>query len=148
MNRIWQKLPSMLYDWITTIREARSRGDFGVGQFSALDGELIVADGAFDRARADAGVAGALTAKLFSRAGFRVPRLEAGPATAETLTVTLIISKRFMQRGAKARNRRGPRRTARSNPTRADLQSNKGYFVQQGNYPTLTLAAFNDIYNI
>jgi acetolactate decarboxylase len=61
LNRIWQNLPSMafktgLYDGITTIQEARSHGDFGVGQFSALDGELIVADGAFYRARADGSV--------------------------------------------------------------------------------------------
>ena len=61
MNRIWQNLPSMafktgLYDGISTIRDAKSHGDFGVGQFAALDGELIVSDGAFYRARADGSV--------------------------------------------------------------------------------------------
>lgn len=61
MNRIWQILPSMafkagLYDGILSIHEARSHGDFGVGQFAALDGELIVADGEFYRARADGSV--------------------------------------------------------------------------------------------
>jgi acetolactate decarboxylase len=61
VNRIWQNIPSMafkkgLYDGISTVREARSHGDFGVGQFSALDGELIVSDGSFYRARSDGSV--------------------------------------------------------------------------------------------
>jgi acetolactate decarboxylase len=58
MNKIWQNIPSMafkkgLYDGISTIREAQSHGDFGVGQFAALDGELIVTDGCFYRATSD-----------------------------------------------------------------------------------------------
>jgi len=61
MTEIWQNMPSMafktgLYDGVSTIREARAHGDFGVGQFSALDGELIVSEGAFYRARADGSV--------------------------------------------------------------------------------------------
>jgi acetolactate decarboxylase len=61
MSCIWQNIPSMafktgLYDGISTIREARTHGDFGVGQFAALDGELIVRDGSFYRARSDGSV--------------------------------------------------------------------------------------------
>jgi acetolactate decarboxylase len=58
VNHIWQNIPSLafktgLYDGITTIRDAKLHGDFGVGQFAALDGELIVSGGLFYRARAD-----------------------------------------------------------------------------------------------
>jgi len=54
LNRIWQNIPSMafkkgLYDGICTIREAKDRGDFGVGQFASLDGS-------FYRARSDGSV--------------------------------------------------------------------------------------------
>jgi acetolactate decarboxylase len=61
LNRIWQNMPSMafktgLYDGITRIRDAKEHGNFGVGQFAALDGELIVSDGCFYRARADGSV--------------------------------------------------------------------------------------------
>jgi acetolactate decarboxylase len=62
MNYLWQIMPSMafklgLYDGICTIREARRHGDFGMGQFAALDGELIVCGGEFYRARCDGSVA-------------------------------------------------------------------------------------------
>jgi acetolactate decarboxylase len=55
-------MPSMafklgLYDGVCTIADAKRRGDFGLGQFAALDGELIVSGGEFYRARADGTVA-------------------------------------------------------------------------------------------
>lgn len=58
MSEIWQNMPSMafmkgLYQGITTIKEARKHGNFGVGQFAALDGELIVTGGLFYRATSD-----------------------------------------------------------------------------------------------
>lgn len=60
-NHIWQIMPSMafktgLYGGVTTIAKARYHGNFGLGQFAALDGELIVHDGQFVRARADGSV--------------------------------------------------------------------------------------------
>jgi len=61
MSEIWQNIPSMafmqgLYQGITTIGAAKRRGNFGVGQFAALDGELIVNEGAFYRATSDGNV--------------------------------------------------------------------------------------------
>jgi acetolactate decarboxylase len=58
MTEIWQNIPSMafmkgLYQGLTTIKEARNHGNFGVGQFAALDGELIVTHGGFYRATSD-----------------------------------------------------------------------------------------------
>ncbi|MDB5347059.1 MAG: D-psicose/D-tagatose/L-ribulose 3-epimerase [Schlesneria sp.] len=60
-NRLWQITPSMayrsgFYDGVMTIRDARQHGNFGVGQFAALDGELIVVDGSFYRAKSDGAV--------------------------------------------------------------------------------------------
>jgi alpha-acetolactate decarboxylase len=61
MNHLWQNMPSMafklgLYDGVSTIRQAKKHGDFGTGQFAALDGELIVHGGEFYRARIDGSV--------------------------------------------------------------------------------------------
>lgn len=61
MIEIWQNIPSMafkkgLYYGLSTIGEARSHGDFGVGQFAALDGELTVNQGKFYRATSDGNV--------------------------------------------------------------------------------------------
>ena len=61
MNRLWQVMPSMafklgLYEPAISIRELRRHGDFGVGQFAALDGELTVLGGEFYRALADGSV--------------------------------------------------------------------------------------------
>ena len=58
MIEIWQNVPSMafmkgLYEGITPIGIARRHGNFGVGQFASLDGELIVTDGLFYRATSD-----------------------------------------------------------------------------------------------
>lgn len=44
------------YDAVTTVRQARKHGDFGVGQSAALDGELTVVDGAFYHAKSDGSV--------------------------------------------------------------------------------------------
>lgn len=54
-------MPSMVfktgyYDAVTTVRQARKHGNFGVGQFAALDGELTVVDGCFYHAKADGSV--------------------------------------------------------------------------------------------
>ena len=61
MNRLWQIMPSMafklgLYEGVATIRGARKHGNFGVGQFAGLDGELIVLAGDFYHARSDGSV--------------------------------------------------------------------------------------------
>jgi len=61
MNRLWQIMPSMafklgLYDGVIKIGEARKRGNFGVGQFARLDGELTVLEGKFYHARSDGSV--------------------------------------------------------------------------------------------
>ena len=65
-----------LYDGICSIGEVKRRGDFGVGQFAALDGELIVADGQFYRARADGSVCIANDADelCFAQLCFYVPQ--------------------------------------------------------------------------
>jgi acetolactate decarboxylase len=54
-------MPSMVfktgfYDGVSTVRKAREHGNFGVGQFAALDGELTVVDGRFFRAKSDGSV--------------------------------------------------------------------------------------------
>lgn len=60
-KRLWQCMPSMafklgLYEGAVRVRDVRQHGDFGVGQFAALDGELTAIDGRFVRARADGSV--------------------------------------------------------------------------------------------
>lgn len=41
------------YDGETTLGELRTHGDFGIGTFEGLDGEMILLDGVFYQARAD-----------------------------------------------------------------------------------------------
>jgi len=41
------------YDGQTTVRELKTRGDFGLGTFDALDGEMVVLDGEVYQVRAD-----------------------------------------------------------------------------------------------
>lgn len=42
-----------VYDGVRPIRDLKSRGDFGIGTFDALDGEMIVLDGVVYQAKAD-----------------------------------------------------------------------------------------------
>lgn len=45
-----------VYDGHMTLRELRKHGDFGLGTFDRLDGEMILLDGIFYKARADGSV--------------------------------------------------------------------------------------------
>jgi acetolactate decarboxylase len=45
-----------VYDGELTLRELEAKGDFGIGTFNRLDGELILLDGVFYHARADGSV--------------------------------------------------------------------------------------------
>ena len=42
-----------VFDGVQTVGEIRKKGDFGIGTFDALDGEMIVLDGVVYQARAD-----------------------------------------------------------------------------------------------
>ncbi len=42
-----------IYDGATTFSELKENGDFGLGTFNALDGEMIAIDGSFYQAKAD-----------------------------------------------------------------------------------------------
>ena len=42
-----------VFDGVQPVREIRKRGDFGIGTFDALDGEMIVLDGVVYQAKAD-----------------------------------------------------------------------------------------------
>jgi acetolactate decarboxylase len=58
MNQIWQNMISRayklgLFDAVVTIGELKEHGSFGLGEYEALDGELIVWDGQFYRATDD-----------------------------------------------------------------------------------------------
>ena len=44
------------YDGETTLHSLRGKGDFGIGTFEGLDGEMILLDGIFYQARADGSV--------------------------------------------------------------------------------------------
>jgi acetolactate decarboxylase len=44
------------YDGVLTFGELKKHGDFGIGTFDALDGEMIAADGIYYQARADGSV--------------------------------------------------------------------------------------------
>ncbi len=48
-----QALMAGIYDGDLTFQELARHGDFGLGTFDALDGEMIALDGAFYQARAD-----------------------------------------------------------------------------------------------
>ncbi len=45
-----------VYDGHLTLTELRAQGDFGIGTFEALDGEMILVNGAFYQARADGSI--------------------------------------------------------------------------------------------
>ncbi len=51
-----QALIEGVYDGERTLAELRRHGDFGIGTFNALDGEMILLDGAFYQVRADGAV--------------------------------------------------------------------------------------------
>ncbi len=58
MNVLWQSLPSSafkqgLYGPALTVGDARRHGDFGVGEYELLDGEVTGVDGAFFRQTAE-----------------------------------------------------------------------------------------------
>jgi len=42
-----------VYDGGTTLTQLRTRGDFGIGTFNALDGEMVLCDGTFYQVKAD-----------------------------------------------------------------------------------------------
>jgi acetolactate decarboxylase len=44
------------YDGDLTIRELRTKGDFGIGTYNRLDGEMVAVDGVFYHAKADGSV--------------------------------------------------------------------------------------------
>ncbi len=48
-----QALIEGVYDGEKTLEELRRQGDFGIGTFNALDGEMILLDGVFYQVRAD-----------------------------------------------------------------------------------------------
>ena len=48
-----QALMAGAYDGNATLKELRKHGDFGIGTYHGLDGEMIVADGQFHQVRAD-----------------------------------------------------------------------------------------------
>jgi len=55
---IWQNAPAIsleagCYDGLTTIAELKRHGDFGIGAFYQLNGELVALDGSFYRLTAD-----------------------------------------------------------------------------------------------
>ena len=45
-----------VYDGDLTLRELRAHGDFGIGTFDDLDGEMVLLDGEFNQIKADGGV--------------------------------------------------------------------------------------------
>ena len=45
-----------VYDGHMTLADLREQGDFGIGTFEALDGEMILVDGVFYQARADGSI--------------------------------------------------------------------------------------------
>jgi acetolactate decarboxylase len=45
-----------LYEPVITVGQARAHGNFGVGQYAELDGELTAVDGVFFHARSDGSV--------------------------------------------------------------------------------------------
>jgi acetolactate decarboxylase len=45
-----------VYDGDLTLRELRRHGDFGIGTFDNLDGEMVLLDGEFNQVKADGGV--------------------------------------------------------------------------------------------
>jgi choline dehydrogenase-like flavoprotein len=79
-----------------------------------------------------AGVAGALTAKYLTRAGFRVLVLEAGPATATGLEGYSRHLETFYTATAKGPESAWPPDANAPQPDTSVLRANNGYFVQVG----------------
>jgi acetolactate decarboxylase len=72
-----QALMAGVYDGDLTCEELARHGDFGLGTFDALDGEMIALDGAFYQARADGRiypVAGAMTTPFAEITFFQADR--------------------------------------------------------------------------
>ena len=58
LSVLWQDMPIIAllngnYEGITTVYEAKRHGDFGLGAFALLDGEMIAVDGAIFRIASD-----------------------------------------------------------------------------------------------
>jgi choline dehydrogenase-like flavoprotein len=79
-----------------------------------------------------AGVAGALTAKYLTQAGFRVLVLEAGPGTAANFSGYSEHLHQFYAANGKGPESPWPPAMEAPQPDTADLRANNGYFVQQG----------------
>jgi acetolactate decarboxylase len=72
-----QALMAGVYDGDLTFQELARHGDFGLGAFDALDGEMIALDGAFYQARANgrvSPVAGAMTTPFAEVTFFKADR--------------------------------------------------------------------------
>ena len=72
-----QALMAGVYDGDLTFQELARHGDFGLGTFDALDGEMIALDGAFYQARADGRVSpvpGAMTTPFAEVTFFKADR--------------------------------------------------------------------------
>jgi choline dehydrogenase-like flavoprotein len=90
------------------------------------------ADELYDAVIVGAGVAGALTAKYLTRAGFRVLVLEAGPATAESYSGYTKHIEHFYAANSKGPESAWPPDANAPQPDTSDLRNNNGYFVQNG----------------
>lgn len=86
----------------------------------------------YDAVIVGAGVAGALTAKYLTRAGFRVLVLEAGPATAQNFDGYTAHLWHFYGASGKGPESAWPPNANAPQPDTVDLRSNNGYFVQNG----------------
>jgi choline dehydrogenase-like flavoprotein len=92
----------------------------------------VSGDEQYDLVVVGAGVAGALTAKYLTRAGFRVLLLEAGPATAGSFDGYTEHLQRFYAAMSKGPESPWPADVNAPQPDTADLRQNNGYFVQNG----------------
>lgn len=86
----------------------------------------------FDVAIAGAGVAGALMAKVLTRAGLKVLLLEAGPASAMSFEGYQEHVQHFFAATAKGPESAWPPDARAPQPDTADLKPNNGYFIQNG----------------
>lgn len=86
----------------------------------------------YDAVVVGAGVAGALTAKHLTRAGFRVLVLEAGPPTAQNFEGYTGHLWHFYAASGKGPESAWPPEANAPQPDTADLSHNNGYFVQKG----------------
>jgi choline dehydrogenase-like flavoprotein len=89
-------------------------------------------DEQYDAVVVGAGVAGALTAKYLTRAGFRVLVLEAGPPTAQSFDGYTGHLWHFCAAGGKGTESAWPPDANAPQPDTGDLRLNDGYFVQDG----------------